>query len=119
MSIQGAAGLPINMQSLLNPDGSINQDAYNQLGISAFLPTPDNLGNPYADNDNNLKEVEMWDVDPANNVQTADNTITPLTQPSYSTTQDNTAFDFNNSVDKFNLQNTFQPWGNNFPDIQT
>tara|TARA_R100001594_G_scaffold149373_1_gene206999 strand:- start:1857 stop:2705 length:849 start_codon:yes stop_codon:yes gene_type:complete len=92
-----------DIQNIMNPDGSINQDAYNQLGISAYLPTPGSTTVPAVNN----------------TTQTADNTITPLTQPSYSTTQDNTAFDFNNSVDKFNLQNTFQPWGNNFPDIQT
>jgi hypothetical protein len=49
----------------------------------------------------------------------SDYSIKPLIQPSFSTAQDNTAFDFNNSVDRFNLQNTHQPWGNNFPDIQT
>jgi len=45
--------------------------------------------------------------------------INPLTQPNFSATQGTTAFDFTNSVDNFNLQNQYQPWGNNFPDIQT
>ena len=93
-----------DIQNMLNPDGSINQDAYNQLGISGFLPTPGSTNVPAINN---------------NTTQTADNTITPLTQPSYSTTQDNTAFDFDSSVNKFNTQNLYQPWANNFPDIQT
>ena len=49
----------------------------------------------------------------------SDYSIKSLTQPDFSSVQGTTGFDFNNSVNNFNLQNTYQPWSNNFPDIQT